>query len=168
MEWASSLSVIRLLFFFEVFKLFDFVFGPFFENVFSPKGWQKNSQNCKIPKCSDLIDGLMVLPISIWKFDATTYKNTPNAFQHVPDLFWRLRDRKTRKHTKPKKIKTCPAKKQLGLLRPISLFLSPESRYTSYCRGANTRSSPFLLGARALATNTAAPSGAKSCAGLEK
>jgi len=61
-----------------------FVLGAFFENVFSPKGWQKNSQNCKIPKCSDLIDFPMILLISIYKFDA---KNTPDAFEHVPDLF---------------------------------------------------------------------------------
>jgi len=60
-----------------------FVLGPFFENVFSPKGWQKNSRNCKIPKCSDLIDFLMILPISICKFDA---KHTPDAFKHVPGL----------------------------------------------------------------------------------
>ena len=61
-----------------------FVLGSFSENVFSPKGWQKNSQNCKIPKCSDLHDILMILPISICNFDA---KTTPDAFKHVPDLF---------------------------------------------------------------------------------
>jgi len=61
-----------------------FVLGAFSENVFSPKGWQKNSQSCKIPKCSDLIDFLMILPISICKFDA---KHIPDAFKHVPGLF---------------------------------------------------------------------------------
>ena len=61
-----------------------FLVGAFFENVFSPKGWQKNSQNCKIPKCSDLIDFPMILPISICNFDA---KHVPDAFKHVPGLF---------------------------------------------------------------------------------
>jgi len=61
-----------------------FVLGPFFENVFSPKGWQKNSKNCKIPKCSDPIDFPMILPISICKFDA---KHFPDVFKHVPGLF---------------------------------------------------------------------------------
>ena len=71
-------------------KLYSFlsfpisVLGSFSENVLSPKGSQKNSQNCKIPKCSDLIDFQMILPISICKFDA---KNIPDAFKHVPDLY---------------------------------------------------------------------------------
>jgi len=38
----------------------------------------------KSPKCSDLIEFPMILPISICKFDAT---NTPDAFKHVPGLF---------------------------------------------------------------------------------
>jgi len=37
----------------------------------------------KIPRCLDLNDSIMVLPMSICKFDA---KNIPNAFEHVPDL----------------------------------------------------------------------------------
>jgi len=79
------LAVIWLLKKLDTFVSFSFfVLGAFFEKVFSPKGWQKNSQNCKIPKCSDLIDFQMILPISICKFDA---KNTPDAFKHVPDLF---------------------------------------------------------------------------------
>ena len=41
--------------------------GAFFEDVFSPNGWQKNSQNCKNPKCADLVGYNMVLPISICK-----------------------------------------------------------------------------------------------------
>jgi len=48
----------------------------------------------------------MILPISTCKFDA---KNTPDAFKHVPGLFWRLRDRKTRKKQQNlKKLKTFP------------------------------------------------------------
>jgi len=79
------LAVIWLLKKLDSFLSFSFfVLGAFFENVFSPKGWQKNSQNCKIPKCSDLIDFHMILPISICKFDA---KHIPDAFKHVPDLF---------------------------------------------------------------------------------
>ena len=79
------LGVIWLLKKLYIFLSFPFfVLGAFFENVFSPKGWQKNSQNCKIPKCSDFIDFLMILPISICKFDA---KDTPDAFKHVPGLF---------------------------------------------------------------------------------
>jgi len=85
-----------------------FVLGPFFEDEFSPKGWQNNTQLCKIPKCSDLIDFLMILPISICKFDA---KHTPDAFKHIPDPFWRLRDRKTRKKAQNlKQLKTCAEK----------------------------------------------------------
>jgi len=64
------------------------------------------SQNVQI-----LFDFPMILPISICKFDA---KNTPDAFKHAPDLFWRLRDRKTRKkHKTLKNLKLAP-KKQLG------------------------------------------------------
>ena len=37
-----------------------FVLGAFFENVFSPKGWQKNSRNSKDPKNLDIIDFPMV------------------------------------------------------------------------------------------------------------
>jgi len=66
-----------------VFKLFVFRVGCVLENVFSPKGWQKNSQNYKIPECSDLIGFHMVLAISICKFDA---KNTSDAFKHVSDV----------------------------------------------------------------------------------
>jgi len=94
------------------------VLGPFFENVLSPKGWQKESRNCKIPKCLDLIDFQMILPIVICKFDA---KNTPDAFKHVPDLFWRLRDRKHTTNTKPQKIKLAP-KKQLGIVVLVIIF----------------------------------------------
>jgi len=55
----------------------------------------------------------MILPISICNFDA---KNTPDAFKHVPGLFWKLRDRKTPKNHKTlKNLKLAP-KKQLGIL----------------------------------------------------
>jgi len=98
-----------------------FVLCVVFENVFSPKGWQNNSPNCKILKCSDLIHFPMVLRISICKLDA---KNIPDAFKHVPDLFRRLQDRKTR--TKPnilKTLKTCPEK-----IRAECAVTSPRSQ----------------------------------------
>jgi len=105
-----------------------FVLDAFFENVFSPKGWQKNSQNCLIPKCSDLIDFPMVLPIFICKFDT---KDIPDAFKHVPDLFWRLRDWKTRTNTQNlKQIKLAP-KKQLGV---CSMGLNGLQLFCKCCR----------------------------------
>ena len=61
-----------------------FVLGLFWENVFSPKGCQKESQTRKTPKCYELIDFPMMLRISICNFYA---KTTPDAFKHVPDLF---------------------------------------------------------------------------------
>jgi len=66
--------------------------GAFFKHVFSPNGWQKNSQNCKIQKCSDLIHCPMVLPISICKFDV---KNTPQMYSNTsPTCFEGPRGRK--------------------------------------------------------------------------
>ena len=47
----------------------------------------------KLQKCLDLIACKLVLTISTSKLDA---KDTPDAFKHVPDLFWRPRGRKIR------------------------------------------------------------------------
>ena len=52
-----------------------------------PQGLAKEfPQFVKIHKCLNLIDCTMVLPIFTCKFDV---KNTPDAFQHVPDMFRR-------------------------------------------------------------------------------
>jgi len=54
-------------------------------NVFCPKGSQKYLlQIVKIPKCLDLIDWTMVLPMPTWNFNA---KNIPDASKHVPTCF---------------------------------------------------------------------------------
>jgi len=61
--------------------------GVFVENVFSPKGSQKQKklpQHSEISKCLDLLDCTMVLLISTYKFDA---QNIPDALKHVPDFF---------------------------------------------------------------------------------
>ena len=69
-----------------------FSFWVRFSKKRSPRRARKRTPlNDKIPKCLDLIDCTMVLPISKCKFDA---KQIPDAFQHVPDLFWRARARK--------------------------------------------------------------------------
>ena len=109
-NYLAVVWLLKKLYSFLSFSVF--VLGPFFENVLSPKGWQKNSKKCKIPKCCETIDFPMILRISICNFDA---KTTPDAFKYVPDLFWRLRDRKTRKNTKTlKNLKLVP-KKPLGI-----------------------------------------------------
>jgi len=62
------------------------VSGAFFQKCIFPEWLAKeNSQNCKIPKCSNLIDLSMVLPMSICKFvqqTSTMHLNTsPNCFE---------------------------------------------------------------------------------------
>jgi len=59
---------------------------------FPRKTLRRTPKIIKIPKCSDLVGYNMVLLISICKLDA---KTNPDAFKHVPDLFWRARGRKT-------------------------------------------------------------------------
>jgi len=61
--------------------------GAFFENVFSPKGWQKNLPNKQNPLMFGFVQLQMGSTISICKFDAN---NTTDAFKHIPDLFWML------------------------------------------------------------------------------
>ncbi len=60
-------------------------FGYIFRIHVSPT-WlaQGLPQIVKIPRCLDLIDCTMVLPIATCKFYS---KNIPDAFKHVPDLF---------------------------------------------------------------------------------
>ena len=41
-------------------------------------------QTVKILNCSDLVDGNMVLPVCICKFDA---KDIPDASKHISDVF---------------------------------------------------------------------------------
>jgi len=57
-----------------------------FENVFSPKGWRKKSskwQNSKMFGSYRLYNGFNNFHMQI------QCKNSPDAFEHVPDLFWR-------------------------------------------------------------------------------
>jgi len=63
------------------------LWGAFFENVFSPKGWQKNLPTCWNPHMfgfDRLYNGLNHFHMQI---DAT---NTSDAFAHVPDVSWRI------------------------------------------------------------------------------
>ena len=86
--------------------------GAFFENVFSPKGWQKNSQNCKIPKCSDLIDFLWFYPFPY----ANSMQNTsPMHLNTSPACFEGSgTGKQEKKHKTLKNLKLAP-NKQLGI-----------------------------------------------------
>ena len=88
----------------DIFQAFHCSFWVCFSKIYVPqKAGKKNTQNCKIPKCSDLVDFRMMLPISICEFDA---EHILDAFKHVPSLFRMLRDWKTRKTLNVEKLKT--------------------------------------------------------------
>jgi len=104
-----NLAVIWLLKNFIFFKLFIFRVGCFFGKMYFPRRAGKRTPIIvKSPN-------VRILSIFVWfylfPYANSMQKNTPHAFKHVPDLFWRLRDRKTRKKTQHlKKLKTCPEK----------------------------------------------------------
>jgi len=69
-------------------KLSVFRFGCVFRWCVLPGGLAKELPTMiKIPKCLNLTECPLVSHITTYKPDVK--KNTPDAFRHVPDLFWR-------------------------------------------------------------------------------
>jgi len=99
------LAVIWVLKNFKVFKRFSEMCSP-------RRAGTRTPRNVEIPTCYDLIDCPMVLHISTYKFDA---KNTPIAFEHVPDFFSRAPGTgSTKEHKTESNLKLVP-KLQLGI-----------------------------------------------------
>ena len=85
----SNTNAVRHNYTFGVLKIKDdgqiFVLGVLFRKCVLLDGLAKGlRQIVEITTCLDLIDSIMVLPISSCKFDAT---KKPYALKHVPGLF---------------------------------------------------------------------------------